>query len=861
MRGLGPQRLSEGGNLMDHLISRVRAHACGFRATGRTVTTTERPATTAGSAVEGWAEKAVSPRVAVSDRRHVMRPSKTVPSAVSFGTALLAPAGSLGLARVRSNSGSWGMTRTLRFLRYVAVAGCCSLIGFGSRGLAITLSDPGFEQPALYAGTFAKAPNGSSPWTFTGASQYASSGEGVSHPPNAWSHTLAPQGLQVAYIQGATSICQTASGFIPKERYTIAFQVTGRAGQPNQVQCGTCAGANPLQVQVNGATVEVFTPATVEAYLPHSAQFTATNDTSTICFVGVGISGKDVTTFIDAVEISEIADLSLSAPGNGAFSLPACDFSWAPAPASFNVSKYVLYVDGAVKKDNIPAAVTDYALTVLEQLSEGPHAWTVQACDASANCMQSPDTFTVNVDGTPPAPFSLTSPADNAWQSRYPAFNLQWAPTSDGASATPSGLDHYDVSIDGQVRVTVPAAQTSVSSNTSNIYYALTDGSHTWRVTAVDAVGNSTTAAGRTIRMDSTAPAFPVFTPVPANNSWGTNTAPTVQWQLATDTGSSVASQRVVLDSSSQFDPGASATSFTFPMSLADGLHYWYILATDQAGNSATTGTFTFGVDTTGPTGLRLSGASPGTADGAIVSSLTPTVCWILPTDAGSGLGGFRLYLNGTLTRDNISASSTCTTPPTGLSDGTYHWYIVAFDKVGNTSQSLETFTFYVDTQPPTAFTLLTPPDQSTTTQARPTFSWTASSDAGSGPDHYEVSIDNGAGGVCTTPCSVSVTQTSFVPTHDLGVGSHSWFVTAVDKANRRTQAGPDSFSVAATPTPTSTGTPTPTATFTPTPTPTDTPTATNTPTGQYRQRPSRQRRARRGVGTLCGSGRDGPQD
>ena len=532
------------------------------------------------------------------------------------------------------------------------------------------------------------------------------------------------------------------------------------------------------------------------------------------------------TSFVDIPQ-----PLTLVQPPRDGFCKPTCLFQWVAADATFPLAKYVLYTDAAIRKDNLPSNLTQYALTVSEQLTEGPHAWTVQACDASANCVQSPDTFTVNIDGTPPAAFSLTSPADSAWQSRYPAFNLQWAPTSDGASATPSGLDHYDVSIDGQVRTTVPATQTSVSSNTSSIYYALTDGNHTWTVTAVDIVGNSTTTAARTIRMDSTSPAFPVFTAVPANSSWTANTTPTLQWQLATDSGSSVASQRVVLDSSTQFDPGISATSFTFPMSLADGVHHWYIQATDQAGNVGATSTFAFGVDTTPPAGLRLSGTSPSTPDGACVASLTPQMCWTMPTDSGSGLAGFRLYINGVLTRDNIAPSSLCTTPPTGLTDGMYQWYIEAFDNVGNTAHSVETsFTFFVTTRPPAAFTLLTPTDQSTVVQSRPTFSWAASSDA-VGLDHYEVSIDNGGGGVCPTACVVAAAQTSLVPAVDLTTGAHSWFVTAVDRCGKRTQAGPDSFNVAPTPTPTSTATPTPTATRTPTLTPTDTPTATTTPT------------------------------
>ncbi len=527
--------------------------------------------------------------------------------------------------------------------------------------------------------------------------------------------------------------------------------------------------------------------------------------------------------------------LDLIQPVQNGFCRRSCTFIWAEPPSDFSVAKYVLRVDGAVQKNNIPPTIQSYTLTVSEQLSEGVHAWTIQACDSLGTCTQSPNTFTVNVDATPPAPFALTAPDDLAWKSGNSAFSFQWAPTSDGASPSPSGLDHYDLTIDGQVRTTVPAAETNASSFTFGVFSALTNGTHTWSASAVDKVGNSATAPARTVRIDSTAPVFPAFSPAPAHGSYITNQMPTVQWQIASDTESGLARQGVYLDSFPVFDPGLAASSFTFPMKLADGLHHWSVLATDQAGNSSSTNLFSFLVDTTAPTGLRLNGLSPGTADGAIVSSLTPQICWTGATDAVSGVVGYRLYFGGTLIRDNITVSSTCTTPPSALTDGAYQWYIEAFDKVGNTARSLETFTFYVDTQPPTSFMLVSPPDQATITGSLPTFSWLASSDVGSGLANYEVWIDSGAGGQCA-PCIVAVLQTAFVPLVPLTIGPHTWFVKAVDVAGRKTQSAVSSFGVVATPTATRTATqtPTPTRTFTATPsnTSTATVTATSTPTG-----------------------------
>ncbi len=523
--------------------------------------------------------------------------------------------------------------------------------------------------------------------------------------------------------------------------------------------------------------------------------------------------------------------LDLLRPAADSFCQPTCLFDWAAGAAS--VSKYVLYTDGVVKKDNIPSGVTQYALAVSEALSEGPHAWTVQGC-SNGTCTQSPNTFTVNIDATPPAPFELTDPPDQAWRSEMSGFSFIWAPTSDGASVTPSGLGGYELEVDGYIAGSTIATQTSLDSKSAAIPSHLTDGTHSWQVIALDKVGSRTATASRTVRIDSVPPSFPPYAPVPANGMWVVNPMPTLQWGLPVDNGSGIASQRLELFRSGEFDAGASATSFTFPMPLADGLHYWWIRAFDQAGNSTDSIEYSFGVDTTGPTGPELDGIS-GTADGAVVSSLTPKLCWFAASDAASGVGGYRLYVNGTLVRDNIapSVSPPCTTPPQPLGDGTYQWQVEAFDNVGNTSRSLATFAFTVDTQPPDAFTLVAPANGTTLNEARPTFSWTASADRGSGLDHYELSLDDGAGGICMSPCVVPAAQTTFAPSTDLGVGQHTWFVTAVDKSGRKTQAGPQAFRLVATPTPTLTGTDTatPTASVTATATRTSTGTATRTAT------------------------------
>src|SRR5262249_43726505 len=150
--------------------------------------------------------------------------------------------------------------------------------------------------------------------------------------------------------------------------------------------------------------------------------------------------------------------LDLLRPAQNGFCGPRCFFDWVPGAAG--VAKYVLSIDGTVKKDEIPPSITEYALSVAEQLAEGAHTWTGQGCDAHGACTDAPNTFTVNVDGTPPASFALVDPPDGAWRSQRNGFAFSWEPTSDSASVTPSGLDHYELAIDGERVATVPADQT-----------------------------------------------------------------------------------------------------------------------------------------------------------------------------------------------------------------------------------------------------------------------------------------------------------------------------------------------------------------------------------------------------------------
>jgi DNA-binding beta-propeller fold protein YncE len=539
------------------------------------------------------------------------------------------------------------------------------------------------------------------------------------------------------------------------------------------------------------------------------------------------------------VELAYAArQFELSSPANQGLCRGTCAFDWQTA--SGDAQKYILYVDGEIRKNNLTNS--KYTLTTEESLTDGTHFWQVAACNSTGDCSRKTSTWSFTSDGAPPEPFELLAPADNAWVSLIDGVVFQWVPTSD----TGSGLDSYKLEIDGGVptqygsqlgtRPPQTSLQVTVVDNS-----ALRDGPHHWRARAIDKAGNVQRSAERTINMDSTSPQLASVPVGPTNGTWVNDSIPALRWVLPTDEGSGIVSQRVTVDPSAtspvQADVAVETDTFMVPLNraLSDGLHEWQVRATDLAGNTATSALYHFGVDTSGPTGLRLTASPQGTADGAYVQFPTPPLCWVMPIDAGSGLQEFQLYIDGALNKD-LGLGATCTTPLVALGEGRHEWHVVAVDQLGNLSVS-ETWALIYDATPPSSFSPIAPLDGEKVASPMPTFSWAASSDA-SGLARYELWVD----GTCASPCSVPADATSSDIERFLGIGPHSWYVRAADLAGRTTVSNGGiswKFDVVASPTPTVTHTPPPTATPSATTTEAATRTFTDTPTTTPSRTPS----------------------
>ncbi|MEA2124908.1 MAG: hypothetical protein QOI80_1690, partial [Solirubrobacteraceae bacterium] len=126
-----------------------------------------------------------------------------------------------------------------------------------------------------------------------------------------------------------------------------------------------------------------------------------------------------------------------------------------------------------------------------------------------------------------------------------------------------------------------------------------------------------------------------------------------------------------------------------------------------------------------------------------------------------------------------------------GLADGTHTFTAAAHDSF-ETDATPATVTWTVDSQPPAAFGLLSPADGAFINQAPAHFAWEATSDAGSGLDHYLVNVSG------QSPTQVPAGQTSV--DFNVGEGPHTWSVTAVDHAGLARTTATGSFTVDQTP-------------------------------------------------------------
>jgi hypothetical protein len=192
-------------------------------------------------------------------------------------------------------------------------------IGLSIVGLP-TIGNPGFEQVVVGGGTFKYDPTGSA-WTFSGPAGISGNGSAFtgSNPP-------APQGVQVAFLQEASSITQSVAGW-SAGTYVLTFDAAQRANM---------ASHQNFNVLIDGNVMSTFTPSSTSYQSYSTAPFTVGAGNHTIAFQGLNSTGGDNTVFLDQVALTSDVIPSIGDPdfeqvvvGAGAFRYDPTGSAWA----------------------------------------------------------------------------------------------------------------------------------------------------------------------------------------------------------------------------------------------------------------------------------------------------------------------------------------------------------------------------------------------------------------------------------------------------------------------------------------------------------------------------------------------------
>ncbi|HZJ63993.1 MAG TPA: hypothetical protein VFD36_10795, partial [Kofleriaceae bacterium] len=384
--------------------------------------------------------------------------------------------------------------------------------------------------------------------------------------------------------------------------------------------------------------------------------------------------------------------------------------------ASGLADQFTCQLDGGVPSGCTSPFETD--------VTDGPHMFQVAAAIGAAVDV-TPAAVSWKVDTVPP---------DTAIIDQPPALDNSLTPTFTFAGTDDQGAVTLECALDDG----------AFAACTSPAKITVVDGAHRYRVRAVDAAGNvDPTPATASWTLDSAAPDT-MITAGPAN---GVTTGGSASFAFSSP--DSMATFECKLDAA-DFTTCTSPQDFT----LAGGAHTFAVRAKDLVGLvDPSPATRTWTVDTTPP---------------PVMITATPNN----PTNSTTGAFGFSSSDATAAFACHIDAGAfaACTSGFTfaGLTDGSHTFTVRATDPVGNASSA--SFTWSIDTVPPTATITAGPPAASPSPSA--TFSFTT---AGA-PVVVACSLDGGAFTACASP----VTLTGNAD------GMHTFIVRATDAAGNQ---------------------------------------------------------------------------
>src|SRR6266566_8116226 len=277
--------------------------------------------------------------------------------------------------------------------------------------------------------------------------------------------------------------------------------------------------------------------------------------------------------------------VSLSAPSSGhVFGTDSVQLTWTASDATSGIDHFEARLDGGTPI-TVLAGTATYTFT---GVSDGSHTLALRAFDRAGNTILA--SVAVTVDTAAPTA-SLTAPASGHVFGTG-SVQLTWT-----ASDATSGIDHFEVRLDGGTPVTVAAGTATYT------FTGVSDGNHTFALKAFDRAGN-TVIVSVAVSVDATAPTVSIVGPtsgavIPSSSS-------AVTW-TAGDATSGIDRIEIRVDGGTAQTLSAGATTYALS-GLSDGTHTVNVTVVDKAGHSSTR-SVSFRVDTSfvspsGPYGI-----------------------------------------------------------------------------------------------------------------------------------------------------------------------------------------------------------------------------------------------------------------
>lgn len=477
-------------------------------------------------------------------------------------------------------------------------------------------------------------------------------------------------------------------------------------------------------------------------------------------------------TTIDSAAPSIPQDLVASA-----VSTTRVDLTWSAATdtGGSGLAGYRIFRNGS---STVLALTTTTSYTDTSVAPNTTYSYVVHAYDVAGNQSSASVVVTVTTPGSPPpadttaptAPQNLTATAISTT-----SIALNWTASSDAGG---SGLAGYRIYRNGSTAVLA-----TVTTTTYTDASAVANTTYSYVVRAIDGAANqsdisnsaSATTPAPPPPPDTTAPSVP-------QNLNGAATAPTsivLNWTPSNDTGGSgLAGYRIYRNGSATALATVPVGTTTYTdASVAQSTNYTFVVrAFDGAGNqSAASNSVSVTTPATPPPPDTTPPSVPQNLNASASNSTSIVLTWTASTDTGgSGVAGYRIYVNGSAT-PLVNVTTTTYTHSNLAPNTTFNYVVRAYDFAGNPSTGSNTATATTpgDTTAPSA-----PQNLSAVaiSQSRVDLNWSAATDTGgSGLNGYRI-FRNGSQ-------IATVTTTSYSDTSLTASTAYSYLVRAVDGA------------------------------------------------------------------------------